>query len=480
MKTITKFLLYLLFIFVFYSQAISSDKPGEKWSRFRGPNGSGVVTATGLPLEFGPDKNMIWKTELPKGHSSPILSEKYIFLTAFSGDTLFTYWLDRKDGKILWRKQSPRDRQEKIDARNNPASPSPVVDEENVYVFFADYGLISYDFTGNERWRYPLSPFNNIYGMGASPILADNKVILNCDQSTNSFLLALDKNSGKVIWNIKRPEAKSGHSTPILYYPKNGKAELIVPGSFFLTSYAIDSGSKNWWVSGLSFEMKSTPVMSDDIIFVNGYGSPMNQPDKIVTVPHYQEVWKEQDKDGNGLLSKEELPEGKIQAWFSFMDLNHDKNMSPDEWEYYKAALGSKNGMLGIRLGGHGDMTETNLLWQYHKSVPQLPSPLIYKNILYMVNDGGIVTSFNPSNGEVIKQVRLLGAVDAYYSSPVAADDKIFMIARSGKVSVLKPDGSLEIMAVNDLGDKCYATPAISNNRIYIRTVGALYCFGKL
>ncbi len=136
--------------------------------------------------------------------------------------------------------------------------------------------------------------------------------------------------------------------------------------------------------------------------------------------------------------------------------------------------------MLGIWLGGHGDMSETNLLWQYHKSVPQLPSPLIYKNILYMVNDGGIVTSFNPSNGEVIKQVRLLGAVDAYYSSPVAADDKIFMIARSGKVSVLKPDGSLEIMAVNDLGDKCYATPAISNNRIYIRTVGALYCFGIL
>lgn len=472
-------ILILLLIVLYIPIDINAANIGEKWSRFRGPNGSGVVEANDLPLEFGPDKNVIWKTTLPKGHSSPILSEKYIFLTAFSGDSLFTYCLSRMDGKILWRKQSPRDRQEKLDSRNNPASPSPTVDEENVYVFFADYGLISYDFAGSERWRYPLGPFNNMYGMGASPILVDDKVILNCDQSTNSFLLVLNKNNGNLVWKVERPEAKSGHSTPILYSPTNEPIELIVPGSFYLTSYAVDSGEKNWWVSGLSFEMKSTPVMSEDMIYVNGYGSPLNQPDKIITVPHYQEIWTEQDKDGDGMLTKEELPQGQIQSWFGFVDLDGNKLLNPDEWEYYKAALASKNGMLGIKLGGHGDMSETNILWQYHKSVPQLPSPLLYNNILYMVNDGGIVTSFDPENGKVIKQVRLLGAVDAYYSSPVAADDKVFMIARSGKVSVLKPDGSLDILAVNDLGDKCFATPAISNNRMYFRTVSMLYCFGK-
>jgi outer membrane protein assembly factor BamB len=163
--------------------ALASDD----WSRFRGPNGTGVAIARGLPLEFGPDKNVIWKIELPPGHSSPILTETRIFLTAFEGENLLTICIERKTGKVLWQKQATRDRQEKLDQRNNPASPSPATDGENVYVFFADYGLISYDLEGNKRWQLPLGPFNNIYGMGASPIVADDKVVLVCDQNTNSF-----------------------------------------------------------------------------------------------------------------------------------------------------------------------------------------------------------------------------------------------------------------------------------------------------
>ena len=126
------------------------------WSRYRGPNGSGVSDTVGLPVEFGPTKNVVWKTNLPPGHSSPVLTEDRIFLTAFEDQVLLTFCLDRKTGEILWRRVAPRDRTEKLDRRNTPASPTPVTDGENVYVFFGDFGMLSYDPAGNERWRLPL------------------------------------------------------------------------------------------------------------------------------------------------------------------------------------------------------------------------------------------------------------------------------------------------------------------------------------
>ena len=105
--------------------------------------------------------------------------------------------------------------------------------------------------------------------------------------------------------------------------------------------------------------------------------------------------------------------------------------MSADEWNYYKAAMDSENGMLAIRLGGSGDMTDKSTKWTYRRAVPQLPSPLVYQNVLYMVNDGGIVTTLNPETGEVIKQGRLKGAIDAYYASPVAGDGKVYMASET-------------------------------------------------
>ena len=111
--------------------------------------------------------------------------------------------------------------------------------------------------------------------------------------------------------------------------------------------------------------------------------------------------------------------------------------------------------------------------------MPQLPSPLVYDNVLYMVNDGGIVTSLDPATGKALDQGRLKGAVDNYYASPVAADGKIFFASELGKIAVVAPGGTLEVIAVNDMDDLIYATPAIEGGRLYVRTRGALYCFGK-
>lgn len=450
------------------------------WSRFRGPNGSGLADASGLPMEFGPDKNVIWKTDLPTGYSSPILAHGKIFLTAIDGQSLYTICLDQQSGKELWRKQAPRDREEKLDPRNNPASPSPAIDDKQVYVFFGDYGLVTYDLDGNEKWQVPLGPFNNIYGMGASPIVVDNKVVLVCDQSSDSYIIAFNKKDGSVAWKTARPEATSGHCTPILRTTENGSTEIVLPGSFYLTAYNPKNGEKIWWVRGLSFEMKSTPVMDENgVVYINGYGSPLNDPGNEVELPIFEETLAQQDADKNNLITRSEFPKTVQRFWFDVADLNTDTLVTANEWEYLKAALASKNGMLAIKAGGKGDMTESAVKWTYHKTVPQLPSPLLYKGILYMVDDGGRATSFKAETGEVIAQKRVQDVRDGYYASPVAADDKIFVISRSGNVIVMKPDGSFDALAVNELGDQVYATPAIENNRIYIRTKSALFCFGQ-
>jgi outer membrane protein assembly factor BamB len=141
--------------------------------------------------------------------------------------------------------------------------------------------------------------------------------------------------------------------------------------------------------------------------------------------------------------------------------------------------MASENGLLAIKLGGRGDMTATAVRWRYQRPVPQVPSTLLYQGALFMVNDSGILTSFDPATGAVLKQGRLKGAIDKYFASPVGADGKVFLVSQDGTVSVVSAAGTWDILAVNTLGDEVFATPAIGDGRIYIRTKSMLYAFGK-
>jgi hypothetical protein len=344
-------------------------------------------------------------------------------------------------------------------------------------VFFADFGLIALDMDGNELWKLPLGPFDNVYGMGASPILFEDMVILAADQTNDSYLLAVSREDGSEVWKTARPEAKSGHATPILWEDESGRTQLLIPGSFYLTAYDAHSGEKLWWVSGLSFEIKSTPVIHEGMIFVNGFGSPLQQPGQQPEIAPWEEAVA-QDADGDGKLSQAEVAGTHAEGWLGFTDLDQDGFYDADDWAYFRAAMTSENGVLAIKLGGEGDMTEENVVWTYHRAVPQLPSPLLYEGVLYMINDGGIVTSFEPATGEVLDQGRLQGAIDAYYASPVAADNKIYFVSELGLVAVVQPGGSIDEVVVSDLDDLTYGTPAIADGRIYLRTRNTLYCFG--
>jgi outer membrane protein assembly factor BamB len=473
---------WLVVVFVFHFVVIEitcAQISSSGWNRFRGPNGTGVSVDSRIPTEFGADKNLLWKTEIPRGYSSPVLENGKIFLTALEDEKLMTICLGLADGREAWRKQAPRDRMEKLDPRNHPASASPVVENGRVFVFFPDFGLIAYQTDGKELWRRALGPFTNLYGMGASPIVVDGLVVLVCDQNLDSYVIALDAKTGEVVWKTPREEATSGHCSPVVYRPDPDQpAQIVVAGSFHLTSYQSTTGKKLWWVRGLCFEMKSTPFLTGDIAYINGFGSPQNEPDQNFEIFEFGKVIASKDRDNDGNLSLEEMPDELSKNFFPAVDLDENQRLNEKEWEYFRASIVSKNSIMAIRLGGSGDVTQQNTLWKYHKNIPQLPSPLVIGNQLLMISDRGIVTSLDPESGSEQFKGRLRGAPGNVYASPVAAGNKILFATTSGKIAVVESGDTLNVVAVNDLGEGIFATPAIFENRIYVRTDKALYCFG--
>src|SRR6185369_4672255 len=207
-----------------------------QWERFRGPNGTGVLESAGVPAEFGSGKNLVWRTELPPGHSSPVIGGGHVYLTGVEHERLYTFCVEQGSGRILWKREAPRTRREKLHSLNNPASPTPVTDGENIYAFFPDFGLLSYTRSGKERWRLPLGPFRNVYGIGVSPVLADDVVVLVIDQDKNSFIAAVGQNDGKMRWQKPRPEALSGSSTPSVISNPGGSL-ILAPASFRMDVY---------------------------------------------------------------------------------------------------------------------------------------------------------------------------------------------------------------------------------------------------
>ncbi len=163
--------------------AHGSPVAAEDWSRFRGPNGAGVSTSRGLPVEFSKAKNVDWVVDVPFGRSSPAFAGDRIFVTATEGGKLVTLGLDRASGKVLWKQALERRETATLYHDNDSATPTPVSDGSNVYVLFHEFGLVSYDGAGRERWRHPLGPFRNFYGLAASPVVAGDRVLLVCDQS---------------------------------------------------------------------------------------------------------------------------------------------------------------------------------------------------------------------------------------------------------------------------------------------------------
>jgi outer membrane protein assembly factor BamB len=456
----------------FLALMIATGGDGQ-WTQFRGPNGSGVDSAAGYPVEFSPSKNVVWKRAVPYGQSSPVVVGGRVYLTASESVRLLTICLDARTGRELWRREIPRKSPQTIFRANDPASPTPVADESGVVAFFAEFGLVAYSTDGKDRWSVRLGPFKNFYGMAASPIFAGGLLVLVIDQQSGSFLLALDRKTGQQRWKTERA-ADIGWATPMVFRPAAGPAQLIVLGSARLDSYHLDTGEQNWWMPIATGGALGTPVALGSTLLVStlSSGEPM--------LPTFASAITMYDKDHDGRLSQDEFKSDKdMGEHFGWIDDNSDGFLTEQEWNKARSLGTGEYGAIALHPENlHGQLDPSAVRWRFKKNLPYIPAPLAYKEVYYMVRDGGIITSLDPATGQLLKEGRSRDAIGEYYASPVAADNKLYVVNTDGKMTVLKAAADWQILAVNDLGGEIHATPALSHGRIYVRTRSTLYCFG--
>ena len=444
----------------------------QEWSRFRGPNGSGVVNDTGYPIEFSKTQNLIWRTPIRAGKSSPVLTRNHIFITSFENNQLFTQCFERSTGKLLWERSERRVWTEDVNRLNNPAAITPATDGENVYVFFKDLGLISYDAAGTLRWKLPLGPFFNSMGVSTSPIIAGDSVVLVVDQLSGSYIIAIDSQTGKIRWRVEREE-QDGWSTPILFQAKASDEPLIITASSRqLGGHRLSDGRRIFTHVGLPAGIIASPVLYNNAVFMFGYS---------ISEPPWPQKLSELDENNDQRLTGDEYGTSSVlNAVASYLG-NRDGIVTEDEWKSWSDfAIGGEH-LAMVALDGASEVTAVRPreVWKHergYKSV--IPSPLAYGGIVYVIKNGGILTAFDSANGQVLKMGRVTGAVGGYSASPVAADGKVFLLNEDGKVAVVRADKEWEVLAVNELDEAIYATPALSQGRIYVRTTEALYAFG--
>ena len=405
------------------------------WPQFRGPNNSGLGQGR-PPVRFGPNQNVLWKTAVGAGLSSPIVWEGRIFLTEFdrANKQLSTLCIDRRTGKILWRRTVAPEQIEDVHELSSPAGATPATDGERVYVYFGSYGLLSYDLNGNLQWERRLPLPENPYGAVSSPIVAGELVVLN-HQGKDAYLLGVNRRDGRTVWKTDRSMFQYGWSTPV-HWRHDGVDEIVVLGGDFkpnqrLLAYNLADGAERWWVGGLPPSGKSTPVIGDGLLFLAA-------PDIILETAA--------------------------------------ERRAPDRAAEFYANNAAR--VMAVRPGSKGEVSQAHIAWSERKGVPGVPSPLYYNGRLYTFQNGGIVHCRVATTGELLYAGRL-GVPGYYYSSPVAADQRVYIASEEGVVVVLDAGEKLNILATNKLDGTILATPALVERNIYVRTDSHLYAFGE-
>ena len=425
-----------LIIIALSSFSGAAENDGDLWwPQFRGPNSSGLGGGN-PPVHFGPGQNVQWKTATGSGISSPIVWGDRIFLTEFdpAGRNLVTVCIDRRTGKNLWRRAVTAEKIEEVHELSSPAAATPATDGERVYVYFGSYGLVCYDLDGNRKWERRLPLAENHYGAAASPIVAGDLLVLN-HQGKESYLLGVNRRNGQTVWQTDRSSFRYGWSTPV-HWHHDEIDEIVVLGGDFepnqrLMTYDLATGAERWWVGGLPPCGKSTPVIGGGLLFLAA-------PDIIL----------EQSAE----------------------------KRNPDKAAQFYAKNGNR--LMAVRPGTTGEVTQSNIAWSDRKGVPGVPSPLYYDGRLYTFKDGGLVFCRVAATGELLYSERL-GTLGYYYSSPVAANHRIYIASAEGVVTVIDAGAKLNVLATNKLDGAILATPALAADNIYVRTKSELYAFGN-
>lgn len=460
---------------------VSAPALGEDWAQFRGPNATGVSRESrGLPVKFSYTDKVLWSADLGEGIASPVIARGRLFATAMVEKGKFAvFGFDAVSGKKLWRQEFDAGPLPVIVRPNTHASSTPATDGERVYVWFSTLGMIALKASdGALLWKRPLPMPVYLMGWGPahSPIVYEDMVILNQDDDVSPFLLALDKYTGEVRWRTERPEMLASYALPVLCRAK-GRTDLVVAGTGKLKGYDPATGKERWTCNTLLRTILSSPAVHDDVIYLSIY-SPGN-PERVLREALLQ--WKDTNQDGE--LTRSEVDQAFWKK-FDHGDKNRDGILTKDElgtaFQSEKNMVGGGKIIQAIKGGGWGDVTKTHPLWLVkNRSPAHIASPLVVDGRLFVVKRGGISGCFDIKTGNTLWEQKRIRNLGPYYASPVAGDGKIYVTGENGFVVVLKQGPQLEVLAKNDMGETCLATPALANGRLYVRTLNKLFCLSE-
>ena len=398
----------------------------ENWTRFRGPNGTGVVPqAERVPVRWS-EKDYLWQTTLPGGgHSSPVFWQGRVFLTC-ADDTKtaqrIVVCLDAETGRILWQRHfaSQPHRKHRF---NSFASSTPAVDEKHVYVCWStpqQYLVLALTHEGREVWRRDLGPFVSQHSSGVSPIVYNRLVVLPVFQDAEgggrSFIVALDRNTGQTRWRLDRKSTRVAYSTPCVYRTPEGKELLIFNSqSHGVTAVDPESGSV---------------------------------------------VWELSQVDGKPLLNKRSVSSPIVVRGLVFASCGSG---------------GGGNYVVAVRPPGQG-RTEPELAFKIDRAAPYVPTPVAKDDLVFLWYDRGIVTCVEVPSGRVVWRKRVGGN---FFGSPICVGDRLYCLSTDGECVVLHAGRRYKLLARNPVGELSHATPAVYRGRLYLRTYTHLICLEK-
>jgi hypothetical protein len=413
--------------------ALTSLATAADWSRFRGPNGTGVAETTGLPAAFD-EASTMWKVELGKGWSSPVLWKDMVVVTAETSPGKHgVIALSAKDGKELWRHEEAYQEHKKHNF-NSFASSSPFIDDTRIYINWSTGTTIqalalSHD--GKLLWKNEhVANYIHEHGTGVSPVVADGIMVVRSEfdwqrdgkvytedpeqQKWQACIVGLDAATGKQVWKLDLPNCLNTFSTPVVHELGDGKREFICTNNASgVMGINTKTGKINWQHNpGYSQRSLGSGVLSNDRYFCT-FGT------------------------GGGVKE------------FAALDL---KNGKPDPVNF-----------------------------AFSKGLPYVPSPLVMDGLMYLVGDGGILKCLDYKTGELVYEERLNGSAGSskFFSSPVAGDGKVFCGSQQGDVIVVKAGRKFEQLSATKLDSPINASPAIGDGRLYVRTEKMLWCGGS-
>lgn len=479
-------------VFIWTATFVTAAGDELHWPTFRGPDGLPIVEDGVLP-EFGPETNVLWRREIPPGHSSPIILGNRIFLTAFQDQQLLLLAIDRESGEIEWQKDAPRGWEPDF-AHNavSPAMATPCTDGEGVYFYFGGYGVVATKPDGQLLWQRKMPSSNRaIFGTGASPVLLDDGgLILQRDGGQDSAIYCLNTTDGSVRWKVDRRGFITSYASPYVWKNSN-RTEVVIAGTNTLRGLSPKDGRTLWEVGGTCVYPCSTPVSSGDRLFFAGWSTANVEGAERMRATFWGnlEITEEDaanprglfdklDTDGSGALSLDELPESRIKDGFNYLDRNKNQQMEFGEFHEFHASdkWDGRNVMVAVDAGASGDATRTHVAWEWTRNLPYVASPLAVNGRVYIVKSGGFLTCLDAESGKLNYRTRL-GTSGEYYATPLAIGDRILLCAKEGTAFVLQDGDKLSILTETQFEEEFFATPAFVAGTLYLRSDRALWAF---